>query len=156
MEMLSWQLKNLGLDITHFTGKSESTILKFDDYSIWTDILKSDNYWCKSICSRNHLKRVYIEDIGDNLSTNQKSNLDEVHNILDDKNIDYYDDNPGTTWYDLDPEVGIMIIDDGGIANPLSHYSRIMQILGNTKFKRVYVKSENYEESKELLRGLEL
>lgn len=149
--MLEYALKNI---IGEYPPPTEiDNFLKFDDYCVWADILRSDNYWCKSIRLRNHLKCVYkIESLSDN----RESNLQRVFKTLKAKKIEYYEDNPEKTWYDLDPNAGIMVIDMDGRAKPLSHYSHIMSLLGNAKFTRVYVKSEQFEEAKRLVKRLKL
>ncbi|MFZ0005323.1 MAG: HD domain-containing protein [Methanoregula sp.] len=149
--MLHRALKSI---INEYPPPSEiNEFVKYDDYSVWVNILTSNNYWCKSICSRNHLKCIYKIE---NLSENHEANLDQISKSFGSKGIECIKDDPGKTWYDLDPSAGIMIIDKDGHAHPLSHYSRIMSLLGNTKFTRVYVKSEDYEKAKKIIARLGL
>ena len=114
--------------------------LELDDYMLW-NLIKNhqDDYWCRSIVKRNHLRAIY--------ETKEIPNDEEIEKIkkleekLNSEGIWYLEKESKGSLYRLSQE--IMIIDKNGKVSPLSEYSNVVKYLGEIRQIRIYVKPED-------------
>lgn len=123
--------------------------LELDDYVLLNLIKKhkDDNYWCRSIIERNHIRAVY--ETREIPTDEELEELEKLEKELDSREIWYLRDEIKDSWYLLGQE--IMIIDEDDEVAPLSEYSRVVRSLGETRQIRVYVKPEDKGVARDIL-----
>jgi HD superfamily phosphohydrolase len=154
--MLTKALKNLIGEFPPPDPEHIKDFLELDDHKIWSMISKSDDYWSKSIRTRNHLKCVYENE---NVTDLDENNIKSIKEEFESNEIDYFPDSAEKPWYYLNRDVGdeeIMIINDDGQAHPLSHHSRMIFNLEEPRLVRIYVKAEDESKAIGIRDGLGL
>ena len=131
--------------------------LKIDDYNMWCLFKKNqDNYHCRSILDRKHVRVVYkTPETPDEADENNK---ERNKRILDGEGIPYYEDKAGSLWYKIkgneEGTTEISIMCDKGRerkVKPLEELSSIVSNMGEIKKIRIYVKPEDRKRAKEVL-----
>jgi len=130
--------------------------LELDDYVMWHLMKnKNDNFWCNSIMTRNHLRRVY--ETGEFPTLEDEDTLDKIKAKLDFEGIWYLEDMAMNVWYKLNKDERgreeIMIIGRDKSTTPLLKYSRIVKNLGISRQIRLYIKPKDRENAEKVIKG---
>jgi HD superfamily phosphohydrolase len=130
--------------------------LELDDYVMWHLMKnKNDNFWCNSIMTRNHLRRVY--ETGEFPTLEDEDMLGKIKAKLDFEGIWYLEDMAMNVWYKLNKDERgreeIMIIGRDKSTTPLLKYSRIVKNLGISRQIRLYIKPEDREKAEKMIKG---
>lgn len=129
--------------------------LTLDDYIVF-DFIKNhpEIEDCKMIMDRKHIRRLYStpEKPDDEDEKDKESKIE----ILNENGIWFFEDKADRTWYKLNEEGEenreIMIIDIDSNPKPLSQYSRIAENISEIKQICLYVKCDDKERAKEVLK----
>lgn len=135
-------------------GEELTKFLKLDDYEMWQWLKNSDdNYWCRSIKTRDHIRR--IREIRGIPTPEDDEKLSSWMKILDDEGIWYWVDESPRVWYDTNRhEKGnkeIMIVTKDQSTSPLSERSPIVKNIGDVRQIRLYVKPEDRERAEKMV-----
>lgn len=132
--------------------------LEFDDYEVWHRLKNKENdFWCASIVSRNHIRKVFSAE---EMSTSQEvAVLKEIKTKLDEEDIWYWEDTAKKVWYEMNSgEVGkeeIMITGDDETVTPLRKYSRIVENIGESRKIGLYVKPDDRETAEMIIKEVQ-
>ncbi len=130
--------------------------LSLDDYIIFDYIKKHPKIEdCKIITNRKHIRRIYsTPEIPKDEDENEKNN--KIDKLKKEGIWFFESDKAKKIWYKLSKEdkenSEIMIIDTDGNLKPLSEYSRIAKNIGEIKQICLYVKYDDKEKAKEVLK----
>ena len=129
-----------------------------DDFTVW-ELFKnnSENFNCRSILNREHVKLVHsTPETPNELDEIKKEN---VKKKLDENGIWYYEDKAENLWYKLNGDdednKEIMIINGRDRkARPLSKSSTIVSNMESVKQIRIYVKPDDRTKAEEVLNNV--
>lgn len=129
--------------------------LELDDYEVWHQLKNKENdFWCASIVSRNHIRKVFSTE---EMPTPQDEVVSkEIKTKLDEEDIWYWEDMAKKVWYEMNSgEVGkeeIMIIGNEEKVTPLRKYSRIVENIGESRKIGLYVKPDDREAAEMIIK----
>jgi len=123
--------------------------LELDDYEVWHQLKNKENdFWCASIVSRNHIRKVF--------STQDVAVSKEIKTKLEGEDIWYWEDMAKKVWYEMNSgEVGkeeIMVIENDEKVTPLRKYSRIVENIGESRKIGLYVKPDDREAAEMIIK----
>lgn len=125
--------------------KKINDFLELDDYNLWCRVKEDENEWFKRIKNRNHLRLLDRTDY-----SNNEEKLKKLEKELENKKIEYWEDDLTKSWYKPNIDEEIMIIDKEGNPTPLSKKSKVVRNLEEFDEIRLYVKPEDRDEAKKI------
>ena len=133
------------------------SFIELDDYAMWDRFRRSrENPHCTAIMNRDHVREVY--STSEVPSPKDEAELQEKKKLLEEADIDFYEDKSEKLWYKLndskngDKEIMIIMPGRDKSASPLSNFSSIVKNIGDVKQIRIYVWPHNRAEAEEVLR----